>query len=270
MSGKNPCKADEPLIEIADATVSRDGRPILENVSLTVRAGENVAILGPNGAGKSSLIKLVTREYYPEAGEGKMPVKVLGNASWNVSELRRLFGIVTPDLQKACDKEITGYETVLSGFFSSIGVYIHQDITEEMRTKAEQTLDLLGITGLAEKTLAKMSPGEARKVLIARALVNDPEALILDEPTAGLDMKASHEFMKTLGKIAASGRNIILITHRINEVLPEIQRVVMIKEGRIFFDGPKKDALTSEKVSALFDIDLTVHELGDFYGIVYG
>jgi len=259
----------EPIIEIDKATVAKDGHSILDSVSLKVFPGENIAIMGPNGAGKSSLIKLITKEYYPISSDGKMPIKIYGKSSWDIFELRDSFGIVSSELHIASSKEITGRDVVLSGFFGSIGLYYHQDITSEMREKAASVIEFLGIAHLSDKYMSKLSLGEARKFLIGRALVNDPKILLLDEPTAGLDIKAAHGFLEILRKIAASGKNIFLITHRINEIIPEIGRVVLVKDGKIFGDGKKEDMLTDKNISELYSMDLSVRESNGYYWITY-
>jgi iron complex transport system ATP-binding protein len=259
----------EPIIEIENATVAKDGRYILNDVSLKVFSGENIAILGPNGAGKSSLIKLITKEYYPTCSGGEAPIKIYGKPSWDIFELRASFGIVSSELHAANAKDIAGIDVVLSGFFSSAGLYDHQIITPKMREKACSVIEFLGITHLSDRYMSKMSLGEARKFLIARALVNDPKVLLLDEPTTGLDIKASHDFLGILRKIAASGKNIFLITHRINEIIPEIERVVLVKDGKIFGDGKKRDMLTDKNISELYDMDISVRESNGYYWITY-
>jgi iron complex transport system ATP-binding protein len=259
----------EPIIEIDGATVAKDGRSILDGVSLKVFSGENIAILGPNGAGKSSLIKLITKEYYPICSDGATPIKIYGKATWDIFELRTSFGIVSSELHSANAKDITGRDVVVSGFFGSIGLYDHQIITSEMREKAASVIEFLGISHLSDRNMSKLSLGEARKFLIARALVNDPKVLLLDEPATGLDIKAGHEFLGILRKIAASGKNIFLITHRINEIIPEIGRVVLVKDGKIFGDGKKEDILTDRNISELFDMDLAIRESNGYYWITY-
>ncbi len=259
----------EPIIEIDQASVAKDGQNILENVSLKVFPGENIAVLGPNGAGKSSLLKLITKEYYPILSEGAPPIRIYGKTAWDIFELRSRFGIVSADLQTAHTKDIIGSDIILSGFFGSVGLHEHQDITPKMREKASSVAGFLGIKQLSEKYSSKMSLGEARKILIARALVNDPDILILDEPAGGLDLKAAHDFLGILRKIASNGKNIFLITHRINEIFPEISRVVLIKDGRIFRDGIKEAVLTSKNISALYDMDITVNESNGYYGTTY-
>jgi iron complex transport system ATP-binding protein len=259
----------EPIIEIDKASVAKDGRSILDCISLKVFPGENIAIMGPNGAGKSSLMKLITKEYYPVCSDGETPIRIYGKASWDIFELRSSFGIVSSELHSANYKEITGRDVVLSGFFGSIGLYYHQDITSEMREKAASVMEFLGIAHLSDRYVSKMSLGEARNFLIGRALVNDPKVLLLDEPTSGLDIKAAHEFLGILRKIAASGKNIFLITHRINEIIPEIERVVLVKDGKIFGDGKKGDVLTDRNISTLYGMDLSIRESNGYYWITY-
>lgn len=258
------------VIEIINASVKREGKNILENVSLTIREGENVAIIGPNGAGKSSIIKLITREYYPLQEEGKdTRVSVFGKTSWDLFELRSLMGIVSPELQHGYDRATIGRDVALSGFFSSAGIYSHHEITPELIKKVNDALEFLGIDRLADKPLSSMSAGEARKFLIARALVNDPRMLVLDEPTSGLDIKSTRDFLGVLRGLSAEGKKIIMVTHRINEIIPEIGRVVMVKDGKILADGPKEDVLTGALVSRLYDIDVCLEESHGYYSITY-
>lgn len=255
-----------PLLDFNNITVVKDGHAILDNVSLLVEANENIAIIGPNGSGKSSLIKVMTREYYPVADTPGLRMNIMGEEMWNIFDLRKQMGIITTDLQHTCLRDNTVLETVISGYFSSIGIYEDIfDITVEMKATAHEILKFLGIAHLANKKMTKISSGEARKTLIARALVHDPQALVLDEPTNSLDMKAIHQFRKTISTIAGTGKNIILVTHDLSDIIPEISRVILIKDGRIFADGKKEDVLTDEKLSALFEVPVTVHKHGEYY-----
>ena len=258
----------QPLIEINAATVKKEDTLVLNAVSLRVYEGEHIAIIGPNGAGKSSLIKLIIGEYRP-VYEHEPAVKIFGETNYNLFDLRKIFGIVSGDLQTAYKKDYTGREVVLSGYFGSIGTYEYQKITKEMKKHAEKMLEEVGIPRLKDRYISQMSPGEARKVLIARALVHNPKILILDEPTTNLDLKAAHEFLDTVRSVAKNGRTIIIVTHHINEIIPEIDRVVMVKEGKIFFDGEKNQALNSQKVSQLYDTKLKIHKGQKYYGATY-
>ncbi len=159
----------EPLIELRNVTVMRGANIALRNLSLTIGAGEHVAILGPNGCGKSTLIKTITRECYPLARPDSS-VRILGRSLWNVFDLRSMLGIVSNDLMTQCTREITGFDVVLSGFFSSIGIWPNHHVTDEMRQKANDVLRLLEAPHLAQKPVDEMSSGEARRMLIGRVL----------------------------------------------------------------------------------------------------
>jgi iron complex transport system ATP-binding protein len=259
----------KPFIEIKNATVKKEDSILLKDVSFKAMDGERIAVIGPNGAGKSSLIKLITGELHPVYREGSSAIKICGKTGWNLFDLRKIFGLVSGDLQAAYTKEYTAEEVVLSGYFGSIGTYGYQKITSEMRGHAGKTLKSVGIEHLKDKLISQMSPGEARKTLIARALVHNPKMLVLDEPTTNLDPKATNEFLTTVRQIAKSGRSILLVTHHINEIIPEIDRVVMLKGGRIFFYGNKEDALTSRRVSLLYDTKLKIHKADKYFGLTY-
>src|SRR5665213_3590516 len=225
----------------------------LRNLSLTIGAGEHVAILGPNGCGKSTLIKTITRECYPLAQLGAT-VTILGERVWNVVDLRSLLGIVSNDLMAQCTREMSGFEIVLSGFFSSIGIWPNHDVSLQMRRKAMDVLRFLDAAHLAEKPVEEMSSGEARRMLIGRALVHGPRALLLDEPSTSLDLFAQHELRETVRKLARSGIGILLVTHHLSDIIPEIDRVIMMRDGEIAGDGPKQELLTAAALGELFGV----------------
>ena len=267
---------ETPLLKMQGATVVRNGRRILDDLTLTIQQGEHTVILGPNGAGKSSLICLITRQDYPLAhANGTPPLLIFGESLWNVFQLRALLGIISEELQvsyisRTLPGRTRGLEVVLSGFFATYGVFAYQQVTETMRDRAYEALALMEATPLAEAFIETMSTGEARRLMIARALVSDPRALLLDEPTAGLDLPARQRFLETLQKIAQHGKTIILVTHRVEEIFPEINRVILLKNGRILLDGDKEEVLTSKHLSALFEAPITVHKHQSYYSAVCG
>src|SRR4051812_9224073 len=238
----------------------------LKDVSLRIGVGEHVAILGPNGCGKSTLIKAITRECYPLIREGSS-VRILGRDRWQVSELRTLLGIVSNDLMATCTRKVSGREIILSGFFSSIGIWPHQEVTSQMQEQAERTMALLEISHLAERLMDEMSSGEARRILLARALVHDPQTLILDEPSVALDLRAQHDFRLMLRKLAQSGIGIVMVTHHLSDFIPEIQRVVLMGRGSVLADGPVKEVLTEPRLSALFGLSLQLSERDGYYNL---
>lgn len=257
-------KGTPPLLEYQDVTVYQGRKKVLDNLSVMIREGENVAILGPNGAGKSSFIKTITRELYPVHKDPAAIFRVRGQDTWDVFDLRKTIGVVSGDLQHTFTRPIRGKDVVLSGFFSSIGLFNHE-ISPAMNREAGEILAFLGISHLEDRQMTEMSSGEARRLLIGRALVHHPPVLILDEPTNSLDLHALHGFRRTLRKIATSGTSIILVTHNLHDIIPEISRVLLMKEGRFSGDGPKHEVLTEENIGALFDVPLHVREEGGYY-----
>jgi iron complex transport system ATP-binding protein len=236
----------------------------LREVSLRIGAGEHVAILGPNGCGKSTLIKTITRDCYALANAGSS-VSIMGQGVWNVFDLRRLLGIVSNDLMVQCTREITGFDIVLSGFFSSIGIWPNHHVMPEMRARAKDVLEFLDARHLAEKPVDEMSSGEARRMLIGRALVHEPKALLLDEPSTSLDLFAQHELRESVRKLAASGIGILLVTHHLSDIIPEIDRLIFMREGQVVADGPKRELLTAAALRELFGIEVELAERDGYY-----
>jgi len=259
--------SDSPaLIEFRDVSVVRGTRLALDGVTLRIGVGEHVAILGPNGCGKSTLIKTIARECYPLVREGSS-VKILGQDTWNVFELRSLLGIVSSDLMSTFTRDLTGRDVVLSGFFSSVGIWSHQHVTDSMLEKAEAALARLEVSHLAERLTTEMSSGEARRVLIARALVHEPRALLFDEPSTSLDPFAQHELQLLTRHLAHYGIGIVLVTHHLADVIPETERVILMRQGRIEADGAKREILTAERLSALFGLPVEVTRRNGYYNL---
>jgi len=254
-----------PVLELKNVTVVKgdENKKILNNISLRILPGENVAILGPNGAGKTSLVKTITREYYQLAKKGAV-CRVWGEDHWNIFELRYRLGIVSNELQSTYAREISGMETVLSGFFGSIGLHRHR-ITTDQKKKALKILKFLEIGHLKDRKMSVMSSGEARRFLIGRALVHDPRALILDEPTNSLDLRSTYHFKNIMRKISWSGVSIVLVTQNLQDVIPEITRTVLMKNGQIIMDGPKETILTSRNIGRLFDIPIRIRRKNGYY-----
>ena len=259
--------ARETLLDFRNITVLRDGRRALDGLTVSIGLGENTAIVGPNGSGKSTLIKTLMRECHPLDRDGAS-LTIFGKNRWRLFDLRPMLGIVSPDWTALCSRGITGREAVLSGFFGSAEIWPHNQVTPAMRDKADEVLDLLEIRRLADRRTDRMSSGEARRVLIGRALVHDPRALILDEPSAALDLRAVCELREVLRKIAQAGTMLVLVTHHLPDIIPEIGRVVLMKKGRVFHDGPKDDVLGSTRLAELFGIPIEVVRRDGYYAAV--
>jgi len=261
----------EPVLELRDATLVRGTTRALDRLSLTIHRGEHTVILGPNGAGKSSLIRLLTLEDRPRAGEnGVAPLRIFGRERWDITELRTRLGVVTGELDAGfglgtSGGRVSGLDAVTSGLFGSHGVFSHHELTEEMRDRAREALARVEVPYLGSKPLNEMSAGERRRVLIARALVTRPDALVLDEPTTGLDFVARFRFMETVRRLADAGTTIILVTHHVEEIVPEISRVILLRNGRIAYDGTRAQALTDEHLTMVFGAPMKVEESGGYY-----
>jgi iron complex transport system ATP-binding protein len=260
-----------PVLELVEASVKKGDALVLHGLTLTIREGEHTAILGPNGAGKSVLVRLLTHEDRAlPLKNGTPPVRVFGDDRWNVFELRSQLGIVSTDLHQRfvggnSEGRISGEAAVLSGFVASQGILRYSTFTTDMKRRAVDALARMGASHLAHRKMNEMSSGEARRVLLARALVTEPRALVLDEPTTGLDVVARHRFMERVRQLAREGQTLILITHHVEEIIPEIGRVILIRHGRIVGDGPKREMMTSQSLSAAFDGAMRVEENDGYY-----
>jgi iron complex transport system ATP-binding protein len=254
-----------PLIDFHNVTVQRGERVVLDGFTLSIAQGEHAAILGPNGSGKSTFIKLISRELYPRQKEGAWRLQILGREQWNLFELRNHLGLISNDWMQMCTRDYSGYEIVLSGFFGSVGIWPNHHVTAEMEEKARGVMELLEIGHLAERNTIEMSSGEAKRILIARALVHDPQALILDEPTNSLDLHAAHGLREILRKLARSGISLLMVTHHLPDIVPEIARVVAIRDGRVDCDAPKREALTAERLGRLFNIPVDIFERDGYF-----
>jgi iron complex transport system ATP-binding protein len=257
MIAAHPTQSPAPLLALNHVTVMRGERAALQDITLQIGSGEHVCILGPNGCGKSTLIKTITRECYPLASEGSS-ISILGKERWNIFELRSLLGIVSPDLLAACTTDSTGRDVVLSGFFSSTRIFPHHEPNPDLLARTNAALARLGISHLADRSVAHMSSGEAKRTLIARALVHDPQTLLFDEPSNALDIAAQMQLRETMRELAQSGLGILLVTHHVSEIIPEIERVVLLRDGKIVADGSKEKMLTTAHLSDLFNVKVQI------------
>jgi iron complex transport system ATP-binding protein len=254
------------LLELENVSVMRGDRAALRGVSLRIEAGEHVCILGPNGCGKSTLIKTITRECYPLASEGSA-MRILGKERWDIFELRSHLGIVTPDLLASCTTDSTGRDVVLSGFFSSTRIFPHHNPDAEHVRRANEALERLGVAHLADRAVMHMSSGEAKRTLIARALVHEPHTLLFDEPSNALDIAAQFQLRDTMRELARSGLATLLVTHHVSEIIPEMERVILLREGEVMADGPKEQVLTEENLRKLFRVEVRVERSNGFFHV---
>ena len=238
-------------------------RRVFEDLDRRLHRGEHTVVLGPNGSGKSSLVKLLSREIYPVVKPGSC-LRLFGSTTVNLWELRGRIGLVSQDLQAAYGGRVPAADVVLSGFFGSVGIGRSQVATGAQRRRVTALMEQLGLADLAERPYGQLSEGQRRRLLLARALVHGPEVLVLDEPTNGLDLKAKHQLLAILRELAGSGTTLLLVTHQIEAVLPEIRRCVLLREGRVVGDGPTEALLQDAPLSALFATPLRVCEANGY------
>ncbi len=239
------------FLEMRAVNVARGDRVVLHDVNLSIRAGEHVAIMGPNGCGKSTLILTMTCQIYPMVRPG-MHVQIFGRERWDLTQLRKHFGVVSTDLPGERTAVTSGLDAVIAGFFSASSLWPNLHVTEEMRERAVEALERMEASHLASQLVGTMSAGEKRRILIARALVHRPRQLLLDEPSNALDLAAQRELRETLRRLAREGTGLVLVTHHLGDILPEIERVILMRGGRIVGDGPREDLLTEARLSELF------------------
>ncbi|WP_188750866.1 ABC transporter ATP-binding protein [Marinobacterium zhoushanense] len=257
------------MIDIQNVRVFQQQTQVFDGFTLRIEAGERVAILGPNGAGKSTLLKLISRELYPVEREGSH-VKLYGNERVNLWQLRSRIGFVSHDLQEDYTPYTTALDVIVSGFFGSVGSHDHLQPSAEQVEKARALMARLDMTNYSGTMFQRLSTGQKRRLLLARALVHEPEALILDEPSNGLDMGASLKMLTLLRGFCGQGRSMLIATHHVDEIIPEIERVVLIKEGRVVADGPKAEILTTEHLCSLYQTELSLSTQDGWYRCWHG
>jgi iron complex transport system ATP-binding protein len=253
---------EEHFLELAQVNVARGDRVVLHDINLSIRTGEHVAILGPNGCGKSTLIFTMTCQIYPIVHPG-MQVRIFGRERWDLTQLRRHFGIVAAglmgtELPGERTAVTTGLDAVIAGFFSASTLWPNLHVTDEMRQRAVEALERIEAGHLATQLVGEMSAGEKRRILIARALVHRPRQLLLDEPSNALDLAAQRDLRETLRRLAQEGTGLVLVTHHLGDILPEIERVILMRGGRIVGDGSRAEMLTAPKLSGLFNTPVRI------------
>ncbi len=258
-----PIKDTAPeFLDLLHVNVARGDRVVLHDINLTIRAGEHVAIMGPNGCGKSTLILAMTCQVYPIVMPG-MSVRIFGRERWDLTQLRKHFGVVGAGLMGAelpgeRTAVTTGLDAVIAGFFSASTLWPNLHVTAEMRERAVEALDRIEASHLSAQLVGEMSAGEKRRILIARALVHRPRQFLLDEPSNALDLAAQRELRETLRRLVREGTGLVLVTHHLGDILPEIERIILMRAGRIVGDGPRAELLTEPRLSELFNAPVRI------------
>lgn len=263
--------AEAMLIELRGVSVVRGSTRILGNLTLSVPQRQNIAIVGPNGSGKSTLLKLLMKFFYPSVVDGQSgTVMILGREAWNVWELREHLGFVSSDIDHhftvGRSARLNALQSALTGYFATELEPDPHAISDAMLENAKSLLDQFQVDSKSNKCIGHMSTGERRRVLLTRALVRRPQAIVLDEPTNGLDIRARADFLCTLDTLARAGTQVVLVTHHLEEILPCIDRTILLKSGSVFLDGQTAETLRPEVISSLFDRRIQVErDTAGFY-----
>ena len=251
-------------VTIKHASVRRDGKYILTDVSFHAEKGEKIAIIGPNGAGKSTLIDVIDRRTYPLAKDEYFS-SILGEERWMVADLRKRIGHVSPGTDEFYRTSYTAREIVASGLYASLGFDFHHVISKEDWEKADEELRKVSMLSHRERTMNTLSTGEMRRVLLARAAITNPDILLLDEASSGLDFPSRADLRDTISGYITAGRTLVMVTHELSEILPSIDRIILMKDGCIVMDGKKEDVLTEENLSALYSRTVHIAEADEIY-----
>lgn len=257
------------LFEFKNVQVFQSGNSILKGITFSVAPNEHTAILGPNGSGKTTLMKLMTGDAQAaHKDENSSTSRIFGQSLYSIWDIKRRMGIITNNLQEKCKQDggyFNGLDTALTGFHDGIGFIRHDKIEKAHIEKAKILMLRLGIEHLMDRPFQFMSSGESRKTLIVRALVSEPDILMLDEPTTGLDIKSQFEFLDFMEKMSDMNHTLLIISHHIEEIIPCIQNVIMLKNGEIFMQGNKEELLTTSNIQKLYEAPITVHKSSNGY-----
>ncbi|MFT7465747.1 MAG: iron complex transport system ATP-binding protein [Brevundimonas sp.] len=257
------------IIELQNITVFQESNKVFDDFSLTIDESQSTVILGPNGSGKTTLLKLLNRELYIVESEISS-IKIFDKERWNVQELRSNLGVVSPHLQNNYSSNALGFYVVLSGFYSSDGIWKHQNFDDQKLDRAKEVMELLSISSLKDRKFSSMSTGEQRKFLLARSLVNDPAVLVFDEPTSGLDISTCFQYLEIMRELMSMGKKVVLVTHHVHEIPPEISRVILLKGGKVIMDGNKDEILTNTNLTNLFDWPIKLIKENGYYQALPG
>lgn len=258
--------AHQPAFTLHDVGVLRSNRPILRGISWSVPRGACAAILGPNGSGKSTIARILAAHLFPSEGE----VQVLGErfGSADLPTLRHRIRLVQAAGPYDVDPDLTTRDTILTGFFGTLSLY--DAPTAHMLEEAERLLRQVGLLRVADAKYAVLSSGERVRALIARALASEPALLLLDEPTAGLDLLAREQVLATVESLFHRPNptiTVLLITHHVEELPPATSHVLLLDDGQVAAAGPPQAVLRSDKLSAVYRCKLEVHHRHGRYKI---
>ncbi|MCF3963196.1 ABC transporter ATP-binding protein [Streptomyces fuscigenes] len=249
------------VLDLVDVSVVRDGRALVDDVSWSIKEGERWVILGPNGAGKTTLLNVASSYLFPSTGSVKILGEQLGKI--DVFDLRPRIGMAGVAMAEKLPKRQTVLQTVLTAAYGMTATW-NEDYEEVDKERALAFLDRLGMTEYLDRRFGTLSEGERKRTLIARAMMTDPELLLLDEPAAGLDLGGREDLVRRLGRLARDplAPSMIMVTHHVEEIAPGFTHVLMIRQGKVLAAGPMETELTSRNLSLCFGLPLVVERNG--------
>ncbi len=255
-----------PWLELSSVEVVINKKKVLNGIDLNLYLRENTLILGPNGSGKSLLVRLISRSLYPVVKQGSY-LRIFGSEKINLWSLRSRVGILSTELEVRANPYSKAKDIIISGFFGSIGIGKNHKPSNSQIKMVSSLINKLDLSKFSESYFGELSDGQKRRILIARALIHDPDILILDEPTNGLDIKATSQLLKILNGLSKDGKTILMITHKVEEIVEEIDRVIFLADGKIVGDGAVKQMITSDNLSKLFNFHVMVNEFNGHYSL---
>jgi iron complex transport system ATP-binding protein len=254
------------VISLKDVSVVRGGKPILDRVDWTVESNQRWVIIGPNGAGKTTLLRVAAAQIHPTLGSAEILGEKLGEV--NVFELRTRIGFASSALASHIPNSEKVLDAVMTASYAVTGRWNekYEDIDER---RARRVLSEWHLQDYAERAFGTLSDGERKRTQIARAVMPDPEMLLLDEPVASLDLAAREQTIKIIGAYAAAPEApaIVMVTHHLEEIPPGFTHALIMNRGRIFAAGPIDSTITSDKISEAFGMSLTVDSVANRYRV---
>ena len=247
----------DAVLEFADVTVRRGQATLIESIDWTVEEDERWVILGPNGAGKTTLLQVASAQIHPSGGVAGILGEVLGTV--DVFELRPRIGLTSAALADRIPRDEQVHDVVVSASYGVIGRW--REVYDELdHERAEDLLTEVGVAHLTDRSFGTLSEGERKRVQIARALMTDPELLLLDEPAAGLDLGGREDLVSTLSVLAMDEMSpaTVLVSHHVEEIPPGFTHGLMLRKGRVVAAGPLEEVLTEQILSATFGLPLSL------------
>ncbi|NBI27850.1 ABC transporter ATP-binding protein [Chengkuizengella marina] len=247
------------MIKLNRVYFRRESREILSNINIEMNKGEHWVILGKNGSGKTTILEMLNGYLFPSQGT----IEVLGYqfGSCDVREVRKSIGYISQSLLEKLNYSDPVWEVVATGLYGFLRFY--QAIPDEVKNKADQMLDEMNLSHVKNQPLGLLSQGERKKVLLARALISEPEIIIMDEPCAGLDLYEREKLLVELERFNKNGISLIYVTHHVEEIVPLFSNVMLLNNGEIISSGKKKEILTSERINHTFQIPVQIEWSND-------